>query len=599
MGTLSWLLACTALAAFGPLAFAKGASSMSTSGQAVVKIGGEQVTARTHVIVLPEKPTPQEQHAAGELQAHLQKITGEQLAVASDSEVGDRTPLVIGKSAVLEGLGAPVDFAALGEEGIRIATVGPALVLAGNRRGVLYAVSTFLEDYLGCRWFTPDCTALPTAGTFEVKDIDLTYVPPLEYRSTDYPNSRDADWAVRNKLNGSYVECDEARGGKIAYRGFVHTFNSLVPPETYFQDHPEYYSEIDGKRKGPHHTQLCLTNSDVLRIATESIRRWMEESPEATVYSVSQNDWEYYCQCANCQALAEKEGSEAGPLLHFVNAIADAVKDEHPTKAIDTLAYQYTRKPPLHVRPRPNVIVRLCSIECCFSHPLESDLFNATFREDNERWAKISNRLWVWDYVINYLHCIMPFPNLYVLKPNINFYVQHGVTGIYEEADYFTKGGELAELRTYVLAKTLWDPGYDTDRAIDEFVAGYYGPAAKPVREYLNLIHEPTRTQPEVHMGIYVKPDWGYLTPELLTKAAAFFDEAEQAAAEVPVLLHRVQVARLPVIYAQLSLGGRDLPGRANLLDRFETIARAEGATHVAEWGDTKLIETWLAKMRE
>jgi hypothetical protein len=122
---------------------------------------------------------------------------------------------------------------------------------------------------------------------------------------------------------------------------------------------------------------------------------------------------------------------------------------------------------------------RLCSIECCFAHPLESDGLNASFREDLEGWAKICNRLWVWDYVINYAHCIMPFPNLWVLRPNIAFYIRNHVTGIYEEANYFSRGGELAELRTYIIAKTLWDPEYDTEKAIAEFLAGYYGPAAE------------------------------------------------------------------------------------------------------------------------
>jgi len=370
-----------------------------------------------------------------------------------------------------------------------------------------------------------------------------------------------------------------------------------VPPERYFRDHPEYYSEVDGKRRGPDGTQLCLTNPHVLGIAIDTVRRWMKESPEATVYSVSQNDCHPYCQCANCRALAEKEGSEAGPLLHFVNAIADAVKGEHPDKVIDTLAYQHTRKPPTRVRPRPNVVVRLCSNVCCFAHPLESDSFNASFRAGTVGWSRISNRLWIWDYVINFAHSILPFPNLYVLKPNIDFYIKHGVTGIYEEANFYSRGGELAELRTYILAKTLWDPTYDTDKAIDEFVGAYYGPAAKPIRDYIDLIHEPTRTEPDLHMGIYVDPDWGYLTPGLLARAVSLLDRAERAVARDPVRSHRVQVARLPVIYAQLMLGGKDLPARGDLLDRFERIARAEGVTHVGE-GEDRTLDRWLAKMR-
>jgi len=570
--------------------------SSRAKGRCVVKIGGQRLSAATHAIVVPEEATPQERRAAQDLQAHLREMTGERIPVVTDSRAGRSIPIIVGRSDLLRKLGIAVDFDSLGLEGIAIKTAGPALALVGNKRGVLYACYTFLEDYLNCRWFTPDCTVLPREGSFDLPSIDRRYVPPLEYRATDYPNSRDADWAVRNKINGHLTALDEERGGKISYRGFVHTFNGLVPPETYFADHPEYYSEIDGKRVGPDETQLCLTNPEVLRIATETVRRWIRESPQATIISVSQNDWGNYCQCERCAALAEKEGGQIGPILHFVNAIADAIAAEHPDKIIDTLAYTYSRKPPKHVRPRPNVVVRLCSIECCFAHPLESDPFNASFRDDIQGWSKVSDRLWIWDYVINYSHSIMPFPNLYVLKPNINFFVRNGVTGIYEEANYYSTGGELAELRTYIMAKTLWDPGYDTDKAIDEFLAGYYGEAARPIREYISLIHQQVRERPDLHVGIYAAPDVGYLTPEVVQQSVALFDQAEAAVCDDPALLHRVQVARLPVIYTQIALAGKEAP--QELIARFEQIARAEGVMHVREGGGGTLDE-WLASLRQ
>ena len=523
-------------------------------GKCVVKIGGEAITAETHVIVIPDEPTLQEQHAAKDLRYHLELVTGGGPPIRHEQYASGRVPLVVGRCDCIEALGAEIEFEGLGIEGTHIKTAGPALILAGNKRGVLYATYIFLEDYLGCRWFAPDCSTWPTEGTIEVPEIDRRYLPPLEYRGTDYPSSRPADFAVRNKYNGNSHRPDEARGGKISYRGFVHTFNALVPPEKYFADHPEYYSEIDGKRVGPERTQLCLTNPDVLRIATETVRRWIEESPNATIISVSQNDWRNYCECPNCRALAEKEGSQSGPLLHFVNAIAEDIKDDYPHIIIDTLAYQYTRKPPLHVRPAPNVAVRLCSIECCFIHPLETDPYNASFVDDIKGWNRICDRLHIWDYVINYAHSICPFPNLYVLKPNINFFINNGVTGIYEEACYFTRGSELQELRSYVIAKLLWDPSYDTDQAIDEFCAAYYGAAGDHVRQYINLVHESAQSIPDMHVRIYSPPSVGYLTPEVLAKSRELFDQGEAAVKDEEKLLHRVQVARLPIMYAQIAL---------------------------------------------
>ena len=577
-----------------------------TLGRCTVTVGGKPLTPETHAIVTPDKPTPQEEHAAHDLQAHIEQITGHVIPVVAESHVTAETPIVIGRCQLLRKLGVDLDLDALGLEGIAIQTVGPALVLAGNRRGVLYACYTFLEDYLNCRWFTPDCTVLPKQGTFDVPPVKRLYIPPLEYRATDYPNSRDADWAVRNRVNGSQTRLDKRRGGKISYRGFVHTFNALVPPGTYFAEHPDYYSEINGRRVGPEHTQLCLTNPNVLRIATASVRRWIEESPEATIISVSQNDWHNYCQCTTCTELAEAEDSQAGPLLHFVNAIADAIGQEHPDKVIDTLAYQYTRKPPKHVRPHPNVAIRLCSIECCFVHPLETDIYNESFRADIEGWNAICNRLHIWDYVINYAHCVMPFPNLYVLKPNIDFFIRNGVTGIYEEANYFSKGGELAELRTWIMAKTLWDPTYDTDKAIDEFLAGYYQEAAQPIRDYINLVHAQISHLPDMHVRIYSPPSVGYLAPEVIKRSKDLFDDAERRVAAKPEILHRVRVARLPLLYSQLALSGSKYQltadgltpettggGLSGLVERFETIARAEGVTRIRE-GARGDIGDWL-----
>lgn len=578
-------------------------------GHCEVSVGGQPLRRTTHAVIIPNQPTPQEYHAARDLRYHLELVTGECLPLWYEHDADKAIGIYVGKCERTKALRPPVDYQALGLEGIAIRTDGPNLFLTGNQRGVLYAVYCFLEDTIGCRWFTPDCSIWPTTGAVRVRNLNRTYVPPLEYRGTDYPSSRQPDWAVRNRYNGNNHTLDVYRGWNIRYQGFVHTFNSLVPPEKYFATHPEYYSEINGKRIGPDRTQLCLTNPEVLAIATNTVRQWIRANPQASIISVSQNDWHNYCQCANCRALAEKEGSQSGPLLHFVNAIADAIKDEAPNVAIDTLAYQYTRKPPKYVKPRPNVIVRLCSIECCFLHPLETDPYNSTFVDDIKGWNEKCQRLYIWDYVINYAHSVCPFPNLYVLKPNINFFIAHGVKGIYEEACYYTKASELQELRSYIMAKTLWDPSYDTDTAIDEFCAAYYGAAAPYVREYINLIHREPLKNPNLHIRIYTHPR-EYVTQDMIEQSMRLFDQAEAAVKDDPVKLQRVQIARLPIMYAAITLGTGGLwkqdndrlvqQGRVDisaLVDRFEQIARKAELTRIREGGPDATLDAWLQRV--
>jgi hypothetical protein len=568
-------------------------------GRCVIKIGGAAVDALGWAIVTPDKPTPQETFAANDLAAHLEMMTGQRPPVVVESAVKDQKPIVVGKcTKALAKLGVDVDFDKLGIEGIAIETKGPALVLAGNKRGVLYAVYTFLEDQCGCRWFTADCPSVPQEGTIEVGALKIRYQPPLEYRATDYPCSRDADWAVRNKINGTQTALDEARGAKVSYSHFVHTFNDILNPANEFDKHPEYFSEVKGKRVSGN-TQLCLTNPEVLAIAIKTVRRWIQEAPQATIFSVSQNDWHNFCECKNCKALADREGSRAGPLIAFVNAIADDVAKDYPDRIIDTLAYQWSRKPPKTVRPRPNVCVRLCSIECCFSHPLDACDADKTFVDDIKGWNKLCDRLYIWDYVINYAHSIMPFPNLRVIKPNIRFFVANGVKGIYEEACYFTKGSELAELRTYVMAKTLWNPDCDAEKAVDEFLKGYYGPAAAHLRKYIDLVHNQVADHKDWHVRIYDGPGQPQLRAEVMAEASRLFDEAQALVSADPALLARVETARLPVLYVQIMQAKPGAADAAANLASFERIARQAGVTVVREDWNAGKLETWLKAQRD
>ena len=158
--------------------------------------------------------------------------------------------------------------------------------------------------------------------------------------------------------------------------------------------------------------QRCLSNPDVLKLAIENVRKWIQAIPRANIISVSQNDTFNNCQCEICKAIDDAEGTPAGSLLKFVNAIAESIEKDYPDVRIDTLAYQYTRRPPKTIRPHRNVIVRLCSIECCFAHPLEScsSEANRRFRDDIIAWQPVAPLLYVWDYTPNFGHYQQPFP---------------------------------------------------------------------------------------------------------------------------------------------------------------------------------------------
>ncbi len=558
-----------------------GAVTLSENGQ-----------ARAIIVIAADAPAP-ERHAAAELAGFLAQITGAQFPVAGEPNQANVNVFVGPQAANV----AQKDFSTdgLGDEGIVIRTVPNGLILAGGRpRGTLYAVYTFLEDHLGCRWWSSTESTIPSKATIILNDIDVRYVPVLEYREPYWFDALDGDWSVRNKCNGNGNRIDGDRGGKHKYEGFVHTFYPLIPPEKYFADHPEWFSEIDGKRT-TERAQLCLTNEEMRAELVKNLKERLRNNPEATIASVSQNDWYGNCQCAKCKAVEEEEGSPAGPMLRFVNAVAADIEQEFPKVAISTLAYQYTRKPPKLVKPRPNVIVQLCSIECSFSKPL-ADERNKPFRDDIVGWSQICNRLYIWDYTTNFRHHIMPHPNLRVLGPNVKFFVDHNVKGIFEQGAYTTNGAEMAELRAWVLAKLLWDPTRSGDQLVEEFLEGYYGPAAPYMKKYLATIHDAV-DQSGDWLGCFEKHTAKYLNFETLTKGRIYLLAAEEQVKDDPVLQFRVQVAQLPVMYSFMMRWTemREAAKAANAewpmpesirsaYDRFMEIARKKNVTRLNEW---------------
>lgn len=505
--------------------------------------------ASEYVIVIGEEASSSEQYAAAELQRFLGEITGVILPIVGDHGDGREHEILVGESRRTRALGIDLVREKLGDEGFLLRTIGPRLVLAGGRRrGSLYAVYTFLEEHLGCRWFTPTVSRIPRRPMVPLEQIDRRVVPILEWREPRCGDLEVAgDWAARNKLFGRFTQLEERHGGKLQWEHFVHTFYPLMPPEEHWAEHPEYYSEIDGQRTS-YRAQLCLTNPDVLRLVTDGVRRWIEDDPGSTVISVSQNDWHGYCQCPTCAALDAREGSPSGTMIQFVNQVAEAIERDYPDVTISTLAYQYTRHAPRTLRPRHNVVPVLCSIECCFSHPLTECERNASFVADMRAWAEISPRLYVWDYVTEFGHYQSPWPNLYSLKPNIRFFIENGVRGIFEQGPGTTS--EFAELRTYLLAKLLWNPDTDVDATIDEFLQAYYGGAASAIRDYITLLHEKARKE-HLHSHIWSPLNRRLFTPDWLEEATSLFDQAERAAGGGEVL-HRVQVARLPVEYVKI-----------------------------------------------
>jgi len=486
-----------------------------------------------------------EKAAIRELADTLRQITGAEFKAVSDPQEVSERAIIVGPGAMAAGYFPDANLASMGGEELVMRVKGEKLLLAGGRpRGTLYAVSRFLQEQCGVRWWTPWATTLPAKRTLQVAELNVREKPAFEYRAPFWYSGFESIWKVHNCVNDSFSEISKDLGGCIKYKGHAHTFYPLVPPEKYFTEHPEWYSLIKGKRTSQH-AQLCLTNPKLRDFAVSRVKEWLRESPDAEIISVTQNDWAGWCECPECKAVDDAEGSHSGTMVAFVNYIAEKIESELPNVAVDTFAYQYTRKPPKTIRPRKNVIVRLCSIECNFREPLDHSS-NAAFMADIEGWSKICSRLYIWDYTTDFSGYIHPHPNWFTLGPNVRLFQRYGVKGIFEQGAYQGYGAEMAELRAWVLAQLLWNPEQDDKALIKEFLEGYNGTAAAtPIYNYLQLMHEASKG---VSLRCFLsKENQPYLNFSKLSKAERYWQQAEEAVREDSERLLRVRMGHLPV----------------------------------------------------
>lgn len=497
-------------------------------------------------IAIPEKPLEQEVRAAHFLQYHIERISGCVLPIVQSDATNSRHQIRI-----------KGDNPDLKPEAFHVFTSGPELyIYGGSGKGCVYGVAELLEQHMGIKYLSPDYVIIPKQSSLSLPQLQIRCSTPNTYRNVNGQFTRNENYKDFHRLHT--IDDMFAKGY------FVHTFHRLLPWQTYFEKHPDYYAFMNGKRVID---QLCLSNPEVLALVISRLEEEMELQPEKKFWSVSQDDNFSYCQCEACSKVIEEEGSPAGPIIIFVNRVAE----HFPDKVISTLAYQYSRKAPLKSKPASNVQIMLCTIELNRSKAIADDPSSRSFLRDIEDWGKISNHIFLWDYTVNFAHHITPFPNLHVLQPNIRLFVNNNVKEHFQQTNT-NKGHEFSEMKAYLIAKLLWNPNANVDALVNEFTDAYYGGAAPWIRKY--ILHLQTEISKSGEwLDIYGPPTLhahGFLSQENIKAYEVYFDEAEKAVAAEPHYLLHVRKARLPLQYAIMEIGKSDMFGPRGWYDEVD-----------------------------
>lgn len=547
-------------------------------------------------------------YAADELRDHLAKATGVTLPVVA--RPAGKLRIFVGPGAGPESAALSVD---LGSDGFRLVVRGRDLYVCGSgERGALYGVYELLERFGGCGWYSPKRTVVPRRNVFSVpENLDLREKPAFAMRESFWADALlDPAFAARLRCNmrSEAVVPTEPKYGGCPFRfggglGIAHTHQVMIPVKDYYKDHPEYFCLYNGRRLD-RQEQLCLTNPDVLRIVTEKVLVAIRSDPAAKIFGVSHNDYGWTaCQCENCRRVNEEEGSNAGTEIRFVNAVAEAVEKEYPDKLIQTLAYQFTQKPP-KTCARRNVIVCMCTEGGEFSTPIRTSRFSRgqNLAEDFRGWQKRCGRMYVWDYVTYYDSYLHPMVGEINFQDNMRFYRDCGAVGVFAQGCTQGRIADLNEFKCWMLAKLMWNPDADYAALVRRFTDGNYGKAAPYIREYLELrktlvplyAFNPRGLCPW-HRNPVPLPD------AFLDRADELFRKASEAVRDDPESAAAVRVAKLPVDYMLIrraDMAGpatREMGARAesfleyckaNEMKKGEGIGHFQGLVCYSELGD-------------
>lgn len=289
--------------------------------------------------------------AIEEFHNQVKKATGVSLPIMDANEL-ESYKLPIGYTRVLIGPGALTDSLGirgsdLEKEAYRIVKQGQDLAMLGaNNMTTLYAVSYFLDKYMGVRYLWPGETGTytPEKSTIKVPDVDVVQRPALDRRRLRASNSS----AEVQSWLGMHM-----MGSRSEY-SFGHAFTTWYGK--YGKDHPEYFAQPPkGKvQEIPEYIKLDISNETV----DEAIIEEWKAAGKPDNWNVSPNDGSSgYCVSPGCLAMDDRPNQSIDLIwsgkanlttryVKFWNRLLDKMRAIQPNVTLTTYAYDSYKEPP-------------------------------------------------------------------------------------------------------------------------------------------------------------------------------------------------------------------------------------------------------------
>ena len=553
------------------------------NGRSISLKGGGQLSG----VVLPDQPTPAERFAAFELQRYIQKMTGRfpGLVGRDRTETGRQVRIGSAASSVVFQLltGRPVDSYVLSRGETASTLVGNSGV------GTLYAVYEFLK-LQGCRWVMPGDLGevVPRRSDLEpvvtrvfnpdyhlVRSVFTGFQQFFPQGGWIYINSDElCDWALRNRFNSVWTGGKTLEWGADRGHGWVqdsgHSWNSVVAPHgKYFEEHPEWYPLVRGRRMPRSDVsirlpnQLCVSNQSLRDHTVKQIVQFFRDNPRTRMFPMNPMDGpNYNCECDQCRAL-DPPGFEWNqdfsdfprfpnlklpPLsdryLNYVNHVAERVAKVFPDRLLEFYNYA-SRVPPTREKVHSRVSVK-------FTY-LSGREVNVSLADPRDPLAK-KERAWLKAWSESGTRNLTYYPYTDWEHPDAGIHWYFNVSDLLRtlKRDYRVVG-MMGEIHTTIQAdpmwwaiysRMLWDVDTDYRQVIAELCPLFYGPAGKSMTAFYMEMDRAVLHREGPRVADYHPNRRLEFSLDELQQGRRHLQQAAQRVAENPRLRRRVDLAR-------------------------------------------------------
>lgn len=533
-------------------------------------------------IVVADGVSPRTLIAVDELADYMEKMSGARPTILTGSPYPlPEKAIWVGYQPVLDSLFPDMSFEFDSPEELVIAATSDNLVIAGRdiwtedglvvqyrkikmqgaqmEYGTINAVYTFLQDYLGVRWFWPGELGedVPRKPRLAFEPFEFRYAPQVLARGGAFyfsefgnrsPYGVSADWLRYQRVWLDSLELD----GGHPFRNWWDRFGEV---------HPEYFAfQPDGTRGGSSNSRtvkLCMSNPAVWEQWLKDVEEQRKKDPNQRVFSAADNDgWTSgHCICDGCRGWDHPDGelrkfswrglgqgyvALSDRHVTFTNKLAELLEEKYPDEELYVLMmpYGHSRPGPIEAVPADNVVVASVANFLFSSDSTDRESPNHTpHKQQLAEWAEVSKNLMWRPNAGNPMGWREGLPGVtwQHVAEDLGYAASLGIKGVYIDMIWDHWGNQGPTY--YLIGQMLWNPDIDVESVMADYFQRAYGPGSAAVEQYWDLIYE---------TGGIREPEQQAEAAKLLNQAYAAISEKDSKYAR------RIEFLQLSLEYTRL-----------------------------------------------